>query len=437
MTTTKQHIFQSLRNGAVPNIGLEHFAVGIESTRAELHRIMELCQQGSGEIKFLRGGYGCGKTFAARMALLDAQHRGFATSFVVVSDNDMHFHRFDDVYSRIMQQLSTPTCPRAAFGDILDQWIGKIEDKLVNMGEDDTADDFDQKVQNRLNSELSALTGGKAPEDFIRVLQTIFALKQAGEYMDAGSLLSWLNGSKNISAQVKGRANIRGDITSKDALSYLRGVLEIVKAVGYKGMLIVIDEAETILRMRSDIRHKSLNGLRQIVDCANDYPGLMWLFTGTKEFFDNRKGVAGLEPLHQRLEFKKQGRFVNLRQPQLELTPFDQQRLENVAIRLRSIYPSSVHARIQSKVTDEFISMLVKQVTAGFHGDVGVIPRQFLREFVGVMDLVDQHDNFDPMEEYDFTPSNSLNLQEQAVLDQSKLIEEDSEDDLIPVEDSW
>jgi len=437
MSNTEQHIFQSLRNGSVPNHGLDHFAVGIESTRSELHRVLELCQQGSGEIKFLRGGYGCGKTFAARMALLDAQDRGFATSFVVVSDNDMHFHKFDDVYSRIMQQLSTPTCPRSAFGDILDQWIGKIEDNLIDMGADENAPDFDQKVQDRLNTELSALTGGKAPEDFIRVLQTIFELKQAGEYMDAGSLLSWLNGSKNISYQVKRRANIRGDITSKDALSYLRGVLEIVKAVGYKGMLIVIDEAETILRMRSDIRHKSLNGLRQIVDCASDYPGLMWLFTGTKEFFDNRKGVAGLEPLHQRLKFTKQGRFVNLRQPQLELTPFDEERLRNVALRLRSIFPSSVHARVQTKVSTEFISLLVSKVTEGFNGDVGVIPRQFLREFVSVLDLVDQHDAYEPMEEYNFQPSSSLSVQEQAILNQDKFIDEDSDDDLIPVEDSW
>jgi hypothetical protein len=33
-------------------------------------------------------------------------------------------------------------------------------------------------------------------------------------------------------------------------MAYLQGVLEVVKAAGYKGLVIVIDEAETILRMR-------------------------------------------------------------------------------------------------------------------------------------------------------------------------------------------
>ncbi len=437
MSNTTDHIFQSLRNGAVPNVGLDHFAVGIEKHRGEIHRILELCQQGSGEIKFLRGGYGCGKTFMARTAVLDAQSKGFVTSFVVVSDNDLHFHKFDDVYGKVMLNLSTPSCPRSAFGFILDQWVAKIEDKLIDMGADEDAPDFDEKVQQRLQQELSALTGGKAPQDFIRVIQTIFELKQEGNFADAGSLLSWLSGSKNISANVKRKAGVKGEITSTDALSYLRGVLEIVKAVGYSGLLIVIDETETILRMRSDIRHKSLNGLRQIVDCASDFPGLMWLFTGTKEFFDSKKGVAGLAPLDQRLRFQQQGKFTSLRQPQLELKPFDENRLKDVAARLRSIYPSQVSFRIQAEVTDDFITNLVDKVTEGFRGDVGIVPRQFLREFVGVMDLVDEHDEYKPNQEYNFTPSQNLTVHEQAILDQAKLQEEDSDDDLIPVEDSW
>ncbi len=124
-------------------------------------------------------------------------------------------------------------------------------------------------------------------------------------------------------------------------MDYLRGVLEIVKAAGYKGLLIVIDEAETILRMRKDSRHKSLNGIRQIADAAGSYPGLLWLFTGTPDFFDSRHGVAGLTPLDDRIRFLQQGSFASLRQAQLELTPFDAARLMAVALRLRELYPDA------------------------------------------------------------------------------------------------
>jgi len=430
-----QHIFESLRKGLVPERGIDTFAVGIEKLRGEMDRQLELARNGEGTIKFLRGGYGCGKTFMARLTLLDAQEKGFVTSFVVVSDNDLRFHRFDDVYRKVMIELGTNVCPRGAMGDILDRWIAKVEDALIAGGEDEDADDFDQKVRKRIDEDLASLTGGKAPQDFVRVIQTIFDLKQDGNLADAGSLISWLCGSGNVAANAKKLAGIKGDITSRDALDYLRGVLAIVKAAGYKGLTIAIDEAETILRMRKDSRHKSLNGIRQIADAAGSYPGLLWIFTGTPDFFDTRQGVAGLAPLHERIQFMKQGRFASLRQAQLELTPFDAPRLKSVAIKLRELYPAQDRNRIESKVSVEFIDRLVAEVTKGFKGDVGVVPRQFLRQFVTQLDLVDENEDYDPMTEYGFQPQ-ELSAEEQYVITGSpKLIDDD--DTLAVAEDTW
>jgi len=445
-----EHVFESLRKGLVPERGIDTFAVGIEKQRGELHRQLELAGSGEGTIKFLRGGYGCGKTFMARLALLDAQERGFATSFVVVSDNDLKFHRFDDVYRKVMTELGTSTCPRGALSDILDRWIARVEEALIAAGEDENASDFDGKVQQRLEADLASLTGGQAPQDFIRVIQTIFRLKQEGEVSEAGALISWLCGSGNVAAASKKVAGIKGDIGSRDALDYLRGVLEIVKAAGYKGLLIVIDEAETILRMRSDSRHKSLNGIRQIADAAGSYPGMLWLFTGTPEFFDTRHGVAGLTPLHDRIHCLRQGTFASFRQAQLELVPFDAERLRSVALRLRELYPSAMRSRLEERVSLNFMDRLVTEVTKGFRGDVGVVPRQFLREFVTQLDLVEENDNYVPMELYGFDPSQistmALTPEEQQRLggssDSTPLSEPQAGEleegpELIPTEDVW
>lgn len=441
-----EHIFESLRKGLVPERGIDTFAVGIDKQRGELHRQLDLAKNREGTVKFLRGGYGCGKTFMARLALIDAQAQGFATSFVVVSDNDLRFHRFDDVYRKVMTELSTSVCPRGAIGDILDRWIGQVEEALVAAGEDDEAPGFDALVRQRLDEDLAALTGGQAPQDFVRVIQTIFDLKQRGEVAEvaeAGALISWLCGSGNVAASAKKIAGIKGDISSSDALDYLRGVLEIVKAAGYKGLLIVIDEAETILRMRKDSRHKSLNGIRQISDAAGSYPGLVWLFTGTPEFFDTRRGVAGLAPLHDRVRFLKRGRFASLRQAQLELTPFDAERLRAVALRLRELYPATDRPRLEARISVGFVERLVAEVTKGFKGDVGVVPRQFLREFVTQMDLVDEHDDYDPMTEYGFEPAHMSPEEEEALrggVSATLTAEEHNageHDELVPQEDVW
>ena len=434
------HIFEALRKGLVPERGIDAFAVGIEPRRAEIHRQLDLSKDGEGTIKFLRGGYGCGKTFTARLALLDAQEKNFVTSFVVVSDNDLHFHRFDDVYRKVMSELGTASCPRGALGDILDRWIGNVEEALIGGGEDPDADGFDAKVRKRIEADLESATRGAVSEDFIRVVQTIFDLKQQGDATEAGALVSWLCGSSNVSAAAKKLAGIKGDIGSTDALKYLRGVLEIVKAAGYKGMVIVIDEAETILRMRRDSRHKSLNGIRQIADDSGSYHGLLWLFTGTPDFFDSRHGVAGLAPLHDRIRFMKQGNRASLRQAQLELVPFDAERLKAVALRLRELFPAKDRPRLEREVSDAFIDRLVAEVTAGFKGDVGVVPRQFLRELVNVMDLVEEQGDYAPMKEYGFKmPSPpTLRAEEQHALTGDALAAADLEDDgLIPKEDAW
>jgi hypothetical protein len=434
------HIFEALRKGLVPERGIDAFAVGVERERDELLRQLELARNSEGTIKFLRGGYGCGKTFMARLAALDAQDRNFATSFVVVSDNDLKFHKFDDVYHKVMTELGTASCSRGAFGDILDRWIGRVEQALVAAGADDSAADFDTKVRERLEQDLAQLTGGQAPADFLRVIQAIFDLKQQGNVADAGSLISWLCGSDNVGAGPRRAAGIRGEIGSRDALDYLRGVLAIVRKAGYEGLLIVIDEAETILRMRSDSRHKSLNGIRQIADAAGSNPNLIWLFTGTPEFFDTRHGVAGLTPLHDRIKFLAQGRFASLRQPQLVLTPFDAARLRGVALKLRELFPAKDRARLIEKMSDKFIDRLIAEVTTGFRGDVGVVPRQFLRAFVNQMDLVDENMEYDPAQDYAFA-CDDLSPEEQVARGAAPPAGPPADDGIgernVPVEDVW
>jgi hypothetical protein len=196
--------------------------------------------------------------------------------------------------------------------------------------------------------------------------------------------------------------------------------------------------------MRTDSRHKSLNGIRQISDASGDYPGLLWIFTGTPDFFDNRKGVAGLAPLHDRIRFLEDGKFASLRQPQLQLKPFDAARLKAVALRLRELYPMPNRQRVLTRVSDTFIDRLVAKVTEGFRGDVGVVPRQFLRELVNVMDLVDENDDYIPDDAYGFAMDKftaTLSPEEAAAVAgrPAEVVADDDDDDeaFVPKEQVW
>ena len=160
--------------------------------------------------------------------------------------------------------------------------------------------------------------------------------------------------------------------------------------------------------------------------------------TGTPELFDTRRGVAGLAPLHDRIRFLSSGGFSSLRQPQLELKPFDAPRLFEVAVRLRELYPAEDRARLAARVTDAFVGRLVEDVTAGFRGDVGVVPRQFVRALVHHMDLVDEHEDYDPSSAAGFEPADLRpEEQEAATGELAAIAPEDATDELLPVRDVW
>ena len=91
--------------------------------------------------------------------------------------------------------------------------------------------------------------------------------------------------------------------------------------------------------------------------------------------------------------------------------------------------------RIETKVSVEFINRLVSEVTKGFRGDVGVVPRQFLRQFVTQLDLVDENDDYDPMTEYGFVPLELSAEEQYAITGSPKLIDDD--DSLAVAEDTW
>ena len=138
-------------------------------------------------------------------------------------------------------------------------------------------------------------------------------------------------GQPHIAASVKREAGVKGDVDHFAALSFLRGLLLILKDSGYSGLVLVLDEIETIQRVRSDVREKGLNALRQLIDDIDGgrFPGLYLVITGTPAFYDGPQGIKRLEPLAQRLhvDFQTDAQFDNPRAVQLRLTTFDHERL--------------------------------------------------------------------------------------------------------------
>ena len=125
-------------------------------------------------------------------------------------------------------------------------------------------------------------------------------------------------------------------------MGFLQGLLEVLRDAGHPGLLLVLDEVETLQRVRGDVRDKALNALRQLLDeiDAGRYPGLFLVITGTTAFYDGPSGVTRLPPLAQRLatDFSTDPRFDNPRAVQLRLPGFDHDSLLDLGGKVRDLY---------------------------------------------------------------------------------------------------
>ncbi|WP_287001674.1 MULTISPECIES: BREX system ATP-binding protein BrxD [Gordonia] len=392
----RREILDALRRGTVPSNGLDQLAVGLGRFESEIETELGVVAGGGAMFKAVRGDYGSGKTFFARWLGDRAMKRGFAVAEVQINEIDTPLHKLETVYRRSIESLRTASIPPSALRPILDAWLFTIEDDAANQGVG-----IDELLERRL-----AAVATSAPV-FPMAIRAYRRMIADGDNDGADGLVAWLGGQPHVAAAVKRRAGIKGDLDHFLALGFLRGLLAVLSDAGNAGLVLVLDEVETLQRIRSDARAKALNALRQLVDEVHDghFPGLYLLITGTPAFFEGRQGIQLLPPLADRLhtDFSRDPRFDNPRAPQLRLTGFDVDRLVELGGRVRELFCSGIESadRVRATADDEFLRRFAEAVAGGLGGKVGIAPRLFLRKLVDVLDVIELHPDFDPYTDYD------------------------------------
>ena len=398
-------VLDALRRGTVPESALDAFAVGLEPYRDTLRAELQQCATGRGRFKAVRGEYGTGKTFFARWFQSLARDEGFATSEVQISETETPLHRLETVYRRLIEHLMSAQSQRGALRSIIDGWFYSLEEEVVARDGDCTEKKLLEATEALMGERLRAIER-QAPAFGACLRAYRRAVADANEDLASG-LIAWMSGQPNVAASVKRAAGIKGDIDHFGALGFLQGLLLILRDSGFSGLVLVLDEVETLQRVRGDVREKSLNALRQFMDeiDAGRFPGLYLMITGTPAFFDGPQGVQRLPPLAQRLhvEFGHDSRFDNPRAVQIRLQPFNLERLSEVGQNVRKVFVSrsAEPERIVAVANDALLADLAATVTGKLGGRIGVAPRIFLKKWVSeVLDRVDQFSDFDPRRDY-------------------------------------
>lgn len=402
----RREIVDALRRGTVPRQGLDAFAVGLDHLAPTFDDELRSVAGGAGQFKAIRGDYGTGKTFFARWLAERAKSMGFATAEIQISETETPLHRLETVYRRLVERLATSDTPQGALGSVVERWGYALEEDVLSGGAIAETDEaaLSARVDELMEERLAEIGRGAPP--FAAALRAHRAALAAGDVDLADAILAWVGGQPNVSATAKRAAGVKGEIDHFGALAFLSGLLVVLRDAGNAGLLVVLDEVETLQRVRTDVREKSLNALRQLIDEVDGgrFPGLYLVITGTPAFYDGPQGAQRLAPLAQRLhvDFLADPRFDNPRAVQVRLPAFDHERLVEVGLRVRDIFAAGRDSeeRLRRRADDPYIGAFADVVVGDLGGSVGIAPRLYLKKLVDVLDRIDQFADFDPRRDY-------------------------------------
>ena len=402
----RRAVMDALRRGAVPESGLDLLATGLGRYEKAVDQEFDTVAAGGSVFKAVRGEYGSGKTFFTRWLGERAKRRTFAVAEVQVSETETPLHKLETVYRRLTERLTTASFPPSALRPVIDAWFYALEEDALADGARES--ELPEAVDRLLTARLTEVSR-HAPA-FATALRGYKQSRDAGDEATATAVMSWLGGQPHVAAAARRSAGVRGDLDHFGALGFLQGLLTVLRDAGHAGLVLVLDEVETLQRVRSDARDKALNALRQLIDevHAGRFPGLYLVITGTPAFYDGQQGVQRLAPLAQRLatDFSTDPRFDNPRAVQVRLPGFTEESLTSLGATIRDLYAegSEFPERVKRLANDAYLTDLARAVGGALGGKVGVAPRLYLKKLVGdVLDRIDQFPDFDPRTHYKLT----------------------------------
>jgi hypothetical protein len=379
-----KHIINTLKNGVVPREGLELLRIGRDIEIQEILRCMEYISEGSSTVKFITGEYGAGKSFF----LSSIKNLAVSDNFITVKlqvDAGFRFNSLDILYYNIMHNIYTKDSDTevTSFEALFDKWLHKLQ----GMEKKDKASEEILEVINALNV---------YNKSFARAFLSYIKARISGDVELSNAAASWLTGEKNIPAALKARFETIGSIDKTNSIDFLKAFIKLINLMGYKGLVIIIDELELIMSERSDIRKASYENLRYIIDAcgSSDIPCCMFAFGATNDFFENpEKGIKTYEALEQRLGDaidKYNKGLTDIRQPIMRLHKFSKEQLQALTDKIVDIYNKAYD--LKPSITNESITSWTLLCCKKFGSRLSELtPREYIIKLVEILDIMEQH----------------------------------------------
>ena len=294
-----RQIIESLRKGVPPQRGVDLYSVGNEKLIEGVKRFHLSAISDGGIIRFVSGSWGAGKTHFFRLLREVAFKAECLVSNVELNVNDAPLNKFEMVFYSIVRNIATPSYyaegneqQAAPFGTVLIESLAFLSSGTRSLPLPIPHDQYTKAID--------ALMANTAIDiDFKKIVQEYWKtfLPDAGDptqlKQTREEILQWFSGEGQRSAYQK-KYGINKMINRQDAKLMLQSLAAFVRLSGYKGLLILFDEAEQAYSiMRKAALRAAHDNLLSLINNIESSRGLFLIYATTLDFFtDPTHGIV-------------------------------------------------------------------------------------------------------------------------------------------------
>jgi hypothetical protein len=301
-------IVESLRKGLPPQRGVEFYSVGNEKLIEGVKRFHLSGIADRGIIRFISGSWGAGKTHFFRQLREAAFQDDCLVSNVELDVNSAALNKFHSIFAAIIRQIATPsyyaghtTLSAAPFGTVARESLAWLATGKREIGNEISYEQYTKAVE--------ALMGDHGIDiDFKKMIQqyweTFLPESPDPAVVDQtrGEILQWFSGEGTIGAFRK-RFGVSKVVSKENAKLMLHSLTGFVRLSGYRGLLILFDEAEQAYSvMRRSALREAHNNLLSLINNIESLPGLFLVYATTPDFYsDPKHGIVTYGALSGRI----------------------------------------------------------------------------------------------------------------------------------------
>lgn len=341
------------QSGTPLSKGVSYYNVGNESllNAIDRHYLGAYLADGGAVFKLVVGDYGSGKSHFLYCVRDRAWERNFAVSKVDLSPKESPYDDQRRVYAAVASSIIWHE-----LGDMgedergLSRFLeGTLRRAVAAHGldvEDAAAvelPDVRALLQTLATTAVDSLSFHKAVQGYFNALMR-------GQELRQESLGRWLQGEEVSPEDVRDLRTIgvTEKINKNNAFKMLRSLCQVVRALGYTGLVLLFDEGDRMLSVGGRSEKVATDNLREVIDrCREELPGAMFMYAVPPAFINDI--VPKYPALQQRIQAPNYFSRSNPFSPQISLDRLDvpdEQLLAEIGYRLLPIFETAYGTKL-------------------------------------------------------------------------------------------